>query len=292
MYTGARCDLLIALHARRSATSIQRFHARQRQAPLLVTLTGTDLYRDIQTNALAQHSLELASRLIILQPLGIEELAPHLRGKVRVIHQSAAPELEPRRKSSRSFDVCVIGHLRQVKDPFRAAMAVRRLPPDSSLRVFHVGRALSQAMEQRATAEMRRNPRYTWLGEKSPTAARRLLARCHLLVLTSRMEGGANVISEALALDVPVLSSNIRGSIGILGPDYPGYFPVGDAAALAALLHRAETEPDFCRELQRCCAERRPLIDPARERQAWQHLLLELFPARGSETRRSETQGS
>lgn len=282
-HTGAPCDLMIALHARRSAASIQRFHQRHPQVPLVVTLTGTDLYRDIQTNPRAQHSLELASRLIILQPMGIEELAPHLRGKVRVIHQSAAAEVKPARKSSRSFDVCVIGHLRQVKDPFRTAMAVRRLPSDSILRVFHVGRALSKAMEQRATAETRRNPRYTWLKEKSPGQVRRRLARCHLLVLSSKMEGGANVISEALALGVPVLSSNIRGSIGILGPDYPGYFPVGNTAALTTLLLRAETEPDFYRELQRCCAERKPLVDPTREREAWRRLLLDLQPEPGNQ---------
>ena len=86
---------------------------------------------------------------------------------------------------------------------------------------------------------------YRWLGELSREKALRLLSRCRLLALTSEQEGGANVVSEALAASVPVLSSRIAGSVGLLGEDYPGYFPVGDTEALARLLGRAETDADF-----------------------------------------------
>jgi glycosyltransferase involved in cell wall biosynthesis len=100
------------------------------------------------------------------------------------------------------------------------------------------------------------------------------------LVLTSQLEGGANVISEALALGVPVVSSRIAGSLGLLGADYAGYFPVGDTQALADLLLRAETDAGFYDTLSAQCAQRRPLFEPARERQSWQELLRELFPNR------------
>lgn len=93
------------------------------------------------------------------------------------------------------------------------------------------------------------------------------------MVLTSRMEGGANVVSEAIAASVPVISSRISGSIGLLGKDYPGYFPVGDTRALADLLRRAETDKRFYRRLKSRCRRLAPLFDPKRERLSWAKLL-------------------
>src|SRR5262249_59060290 len=91
-------------------------------------------------------------------------------------------------------------------------------------------------------------------------------------VLGSMMEGGANVISEAVAAGLPVIASDVAGSIGLLGADYAGYYPVGDAAALAQKLARAEQEPAFLDELRRQCAARAPLFEPARELDAWREL--------------------
>ena len=177
----------------------------------------------------------------------------------------------PRRRTW-TFDVCVIGHLRAEKDPFRAALAMRHLPADSSIRLLHVGRAMTPAMARRARAEMRRNARYRWLGERPGGATRALLARSRAMVLSSRLEGGANVVSEAVVSGVPVVASRIPGSVGLLGPDYPGYFPVGATRALAAVLRRMECAPAFyarlakgegCAEALRCAqlelaAERPP----------------------------------
>jgi glycosyltransferase involved in cell wall biosynthesis len=99
-----------------------------------------------------------------------------------------------------------------------------------------------------------------------------------VLVVSSWLEGGANVVSEAIAAGVPVLASRIAGSVGMLGEEYPGYFPAGDTAALAALLHRAETDAPWREDLQARCRALQPLVDPARERQAWRELLAELVP--------------
>jgi putative glycosyltransferase (TIGR04348 family) len=276
-YGGERCDVLIALHARRSSDSVEAYRDAHPDGALVLALTGTDLYEDIATDPAARRSLELASRLVVLQPLAVAELPEHLWERVRVIYQSA--EALPRARRRRGvFEVCVLGHLRPVKDPFRTAEAARLLPASSRLRVLHVGAALSAAMAAQAAAEARANPRYRWLGDLPQPRALRVLARCRLLVLTSRLEGGANVISEAVAAGVPVLSSRIAGSLGILGADYPGYFPVGDTAALAGLLSRAETDADFYAELRARCRALRPLIRPARERASWRRLLRELRP--------------
>jgi putative glycosyltransferase (TIGR04348 family) len=274
-YRGEPCDLLIALHAARSAEAVFAFHRRYPTRPILVALTGTDLYRDLPRRRRPWRALALATRLVALQPLAARTLPARLRRRVRVIYQSVERTRAPRRPG-RFFDVCVLGHLRRVKDPFRAALAARRLPVSSRIRILQAGTAMEPALARRARAQERHNRRYRWLGGLPRARARRLLAGSRLLVLSSRMEGGANVISEAVVDAVPVLASRIPGSVGLLGPDYPGYFPVGDTAALGRLLRRAERDPRFYRRLKTWCARLAPRFRPARERTAWRKLLGEL----------------
>jgi putative glycosyltransferase (TIGR04348 family) len=275
-YSGRPCDLMVALHARRSFASVDRFHGQYPGRPLIVALTGTDLYGAIRTDPLARQSLEMASSLILLQPLGAVEIPEHLRGKASVIYQSVRRPRVTVSPRAGVFEVCVLGHLRPVKDPFRTAEASRLLPASSRIQVMHVGAALDTDMEERARAEAKFNPRYRWVGEVPRWKALRILARSRLLVLSSRMEGGANVISEAIAVSTPVLASRIPGSVGLLGEDYPGYFPVGDTHALADLLRRAETDGGYYRTLKAWCRRLRPLVDPRRERESWQCLLREV----------------
>ena len=275
-YQGERCDVLIALHARRSHASIVRFRHKHPKLPLILALTGTDLYGDIHTDASAQESLEIADYLILLQPAGIEELSGHLWNKVSVIYQSVTAPPGKFFPKKNAFEVCVLGHLRPVKDPFCTAMAARRLPPSSRIQVVHVGGALTDDMRVQADAEAAANPRYRWLGELPRWRALRVLARSRVLVLTSQMEGGANVISEAIACSVPVISSRISGSIGLLGRDYPGYFPVGDTQALTDLLTRLEADRAFYDTLKMWCEQLKPIVDPDHERQSWKRLLQDL----------------
>ena len=274
-FDGQPCDLMVALHARKSHEALRHYRQRQPHGPLVLCLTGTDLYHDIRTSKKAQRSLELADRLVLLQPHGIGALPPRLRKKARVVIQSAAPVAARRAGGVNPFDVAVLGHLRAVKDPFRAALALRHVPAEAPIRVLQLGLALSPAMAARARQLMKKDRRYRWLGPVPYGKARRILARSRLMVISSKLEGGANVISEALADGVPILASRMSGNIGLLGADYPGYFPVGDARALARLLVRAASDAEFYARLKKWCVGLAAMVQPKREREAWEKLLEE-----------------
>lgn len=277
-YLGEPADLMVALHAWRSADSIARFANEHPSRPLVVALTGTDAYRFIHSHPVPTlRSMQLAHVLVGLHDLIDEVLPPEHRGKLRVIHQSAPPGL-PRRPAQRSFRVCVAGHLREEKDPLRPAYAVRDLPPSSRLRVEHFGAAHTPDWADEARAEMAANARYRWFGEVPHHRLRQAFARAQFLVLPSRMEGGANVIGEAIMADLPVIASRIHGSIGLLGDDYPGLYPVGDTKALRDLLLAVEAEPRLLELLQESCRTLRPMFDPERERRNWAELLRQITP--------------
>ena len=272
-FSGRQCDLLIALHARRSAQSIQRFRRDYPNRPLLVALTGTDLYGDLRTNSPAKRSLALATRLIVLQPDGIRALPRKCGKKTVVIYQSASAKFRQTKPLKQTFEICVVGHLRNVKDPSRTAMASRMMPRTSKILVTQIGAALTESMSARAKREEKNNARYRWLGELSRENTLRAIARSRLLVISSKMEGGANVVAEAVSLSVPILATRIGGNVGMLGSDHSGYFSVGDTSALATLMRRAENDIPFYSTLMHRCRVLRHLFLPSREKTSWAALL-------------------
>jgi putative glycosyltransferase (TIGR04348 family) len=270
-------DMMIAVHAWRSAATIRRFSDAHPDRPLVVLLAGTDLYRFQHSHpAETLESMDRATVLVGLHDLAYRAVPRRHRGKLRVIHQSALPLGRPRQPSRRFFEVCVIGHLREEKDSLRAALAASLVPAPSRLRVVHLGSAHDAAWARQATSETARNPRFLWRGEIPGWQVRRQFARSHAMVISSIMEGGANVVSEAVVAGVPVIASRIDGNVGLLGPDYAGYFPAKDTEALAKLLWRAESEPGFLRRLAAQCKARRPLFRPRCERDGWKILLRDL----------------
>jgi putative glycosyltransferase (TIGR04348 family) len=272
-YDERPCDALIALHAKRSAASIRRFHELHPQSPLILVLTGTDLYRDIRRDRKAQQSLELASRIVVLQEMALQELPRHLHAKTQVIYQSAELSSPRPLRGERRYRVCLIAHLRNEKDPLRAPMAARLLPPSSTIQLIHIGLSLDDRLGRRARAEAAHNPRYRWLGQLSHRSTRKHLAQSRLVCITSKMEGSSNVLSEALASGVPVIATRIPGLMGTLGKNFPGYFPVGNTKKLCALLLKAETDPAFYRALKQHCARAAKRVRPKREIDAWRRLL-------------------
>lgn len=272
-YDGTSADLLIAIHAWRSTDAIHRFQQACPGRPIIVCLSGTDVYAFQKSHPEATlGSMEAASALVGLHDLVGRAIPERFRDKLHIIHQSA-PAVARKPADGSVFDVCVIGHLRAEKDPFRCAWAARLLPPQSKIRVTHVGRAMDESFAEQARGEMAVNPRYRWLGEVPGEAVSDLLSTTRLMVLSSVMEGGANVLGEAITAGVPVIASAIDGSLGLLGETYPGTYPVGDTAALADMMMRAEGDSAFLAELTALCSARAPLFTIERERAEWARLI-------------------
>lgn len=272
-YGGQDFDALVALHARKSAPSVLAFKKRYPARPAVVVLTGTDLYRDIRTSRPSQRALACADALVVLQPLGVRALPARVRAKATSIVQSAIAARRPRRASP-GFAICVLGHLRAEKDPLRAAYALRELPAGLPVRLTQAGAALVPRFAAAARKEEARNGRYRWIGEISRMACARLLAGSDLMVISSRIEGGANVLCEAVANGVAALASRIPGNVGILGPRYPGYYAAGDTRGLATIMRRTVVDRRYYERLRKACRELQPLVTPRRERESWERMLL------------------
>jgi len=276
--TGPAADLLLALHARRSAGSVAAWRAAHPNLPLVLALTGTDLYRDIATDAAAQASLVSADRLLVLNPLGPQQLPPALRARTQVVLQSCSAR-QTLAKTDRHLRVLMVGHLRDEKDPLTYLRAAERLARRSDILFDHIGAALDPALGQAAAALAQRLPGYRWLGALPHGTVRRHIQRAHLLVHASRMEGGAHVVTEALRSGTPVLASRIDGNLGLLGPRWPACFDVGDDAALAQALCRARDDPAMLSALHPLVAERARLFSPEQERHTLWQVLAPLLSA-------------
>ncbi|MFK7794483.1 MAG: selenoneine biosynthesis selenosugar synthase SenB [Gammaproteobacteria bacterium] len=277
-YSDENVDLMLALHAWRSADSIQLFAERHPTRPLLIALTGTDVYRFLHTHKQQTlKSISYADRLIGLHAHITHSLPQQYHHKARIIYQST--ETKPIRKTRHNhvFDVCIAGHLRDEKDSLRPAYAIRSLPSSSRIQISHFGKAHTQEWEHNAKLEMAKNRRYQWHGEISQSLLQLKFSQADLLILPSRMEGGANVISEAIVAGLPIISSDIEGSVGLLGKKYSGYFEVENTKQIKKLLLRCESDIKFYQTLIQQCKSRRYLFNPSVEKSSWSKLLAE-FP--------------
>lgn len=268
--------LMLALHARRSAESVAAWRAQRPAAPLVLVMTGTDLYRDIATDAAAQRSLALADRLVVLNTRGAQALPAELRAKARVVLQSTPARRPQADKTTRHLRALAVGHLRAEKAPQTLWAAAARLAQRGDILIDQLGAALDPALGEQASRLAQQLPGFRWLAAVPHAQARRRIQAAHVLVHTSAMEGGAHVVTEAITSGTPVLASRIDGNLGLLGDDYAGCFDPGDDAALAALLVRARDDAAMLPALAAQCAARAPLFAPRREHQRLLQLLAEL----------------
>ena len=260
-------EIMLALHARRSADSISAWHAQHGSRGLIVALTGTDLYRDILVDTQAQASLDAAGKLVVLQELGINSLPVQYHAKTHVIFQSTTSR-KTSVKTDKHLNAVMVGHLRDEKMPQTLFEAARLLMGETSIRITHIGAGLDEKLAQDAINTEALCAGYTWAKGLKHTQTRARIQRAHVLVHTSKMEGGAHVIMEAVCSGTPALASRMDGNVGMLGCGYDGYFPVGDAPALSKLLCQCKNDKAFLDHLSSQCALRAPLFSPAAEQAA------------------------
>jgi putative glycosyltransferase (TIGR04348 family) len=269
-------DLLIALHAYRSAPVIHAWRRRLPHLPVVTILTGTDLYGEFAAREETAEILRLSDRLVVLQPLAMAKLAPSLHAKTRVVRQSARAPRTRHAPAEDAFEVVCVSHLRAVKDPLLPARAVRLLPPSSRLRLVHLGGAHDATWLRAAERESQENPRYVSIGEVKHPVALDWIARARVFVLSSKSEGSPSAMLEAIACGVPVLSTRIDGTVATLGPHHPGLYTVGSETELAQLLTRCETDAHFLMRLAARSVRLQRFVTPERERLALRDLIREL----------------
>lgn len=277
-YNGCDCDLLIALHAWRSADSIRLFKSQYPNKPLIVALTGTDAYQFIHSHSNETlRSIELADQLIGLHKLITHSIPAQHQEKVNIIYQASTLKPIRTKRIKNNFNVCVAGHLREVKDPLRTAYAARSLPSKSKIYITHFGKAHNLQWDNIARVEAAKNRRYNWHGEISQSLLRVKLSDAKLMVLSSLMEGGANIISEAIMMNLPIIASKIDGSIGLLGEGYAGYFDVENTQQLRSLLLRCERDNNFYYKLKHQCHSRKKLFSHQQELNTWKQLISKFY---------------
>jgi putative glycosyltransferase (TIGR04348 family) len=260
-WTGKDTDLLIALHAYRSHASIVQFREKYPNQPIILILTGTDLHRDMASHAEVVKSMEMSDAIVILQPAAFALIPKQLHAKTHVIYQSCK-SVKRKALLKKSFLISVIGHLRPEKDPFCTAKSLKYLGPETKIKVIHLGKAMSPEMSQLAKQYSQDIENYQWQGELSHSDTLAQLSRSHLMVISSLMEGGAHVVTEAIAIGVPIIASDIPGNRGLLGDDYHGYYQVGNEKALAKILQKTESDAAFYQSLEKHIHKRRQYVQP------------------------------
>ena len=273
-------ELLIALHARKSATAIESFHAKYPQRPVIILLTGSDLYADLdgppENRSIMQRTLTLATRLVVAQAASIKDIPEAYRKKARVVPKSLLIEVPANQESSSAGPLKIVlpSHLRPAKAPLLVLDTLALLPDSLDVKVDHYGHAEDPELGQAALkASEIPGARYRWHGNKPHEEVLAAFAHADLLLNTSQVEGGANVLCEAIQMGLPCLATSIPPNAGMLGEDYAGLYPMDDAHALARLIERSTTDSTFLPDLAEATALRAPLFSREAERTAWQDII-------------------
>ena len=70
--SGPEPDLLVAIHARKSAHAVRQSRESSPDRPIVLLLSGTDLYGDLAGDPVMRSSVESADRLIVLHERGVD----------------------------------------------------------------------------------------------------------------------------------------------------------------------------------------------------------------------------
>ena len=272
----ADADVLIALHARKSAHFIDAFLHANPEGKVLLYLTGTDLYSDIPKGCvISDNSMKQADALVVSQEASFHSVPEKYQSKISVIYTSIQlPKHELYASDNGVSIFSCIGHLRAVKQPFMAVNALQLLDDEVQLKLL--GDVVDEGLDKVAQDWQDKDHRFQWLGSLPHADTMQWMKNSLVTLNTSVMEGGANSVGESIVLGVPVLASRIEGNIGMLGADYDGYFsaePADGVQELADLMQRVLHDKAFLKHLQRQAQERSTKFTRENEKLGWMNLI-------------------
>jgi len=163
------------------------------------------------------------------------------------------------------------GRLQSVKRPDLFVRMVVALTQDHDVAAFWCGNGPLRGEIERQVTEHLLGDRLKFLGFRKDLPALMKCAAC--FVLTSDHEGSPNVLAEAMAIGIPIVSTDCpHGPRELLGDDRGWLVPVGDVGGLTRAVIQILSEPEE--------AKRRAALA-----QAWarEHLSLDVIGQRWNE---------
>ncbi|MDH4100449.1 MAG: glycosyltransferase family 4 protein [Nitrospirota bacterium] len=237
--SGFRPDVIHALHAVKGGLPACTI-ARETGAPVVITITGTDINIDLLRleGREGATALSEAARIIVYGPWAVERLVkldPALHGRIEVIRPSVDINQEGDKKVDlpAGFNFLLPSGIRRVKDPVFAVTALAALRqefPDINLTV--AGPILDKDEWTRLRAAMEGRE---WVSHRVADYKEMpsLYSAADVVLNTSVSEGLSNALLEAMALCRPVLASDCEGNRAVITDGVDG------------LLYRQGDEGDF-----------------------------------------------
>jgi len=225
---------------------------RLRRKPVITTLRGSDVARATRS-WLDRIILDLAVRnsrvVICVSDAMAERLRTQFPHRTANIHaclngvDEAFFEIDRVVSDGTSLRVLAVGNLIRLKGFDVLIEAVARSRYRERMHVSIVGSGPERESLLAQAASLGVSSCFTLVGAVPATDVPKRIAEADVFVLSSRSEGRPNVVVEALAGGVPVISTDLEGVQGMVSNGDTGWLvAVDDADALAAALDQAATD--------------------------------------------------
>ncbi len=236
---GVRCAFV--LHAEKGSHVIKELAAKN--VPVVLVLTGTDLYRDIISTKNSKkercfRSIQLASAIVVLHENAVSDLLKVVsfpRERIFVVLQSVV-DFKKRTflfKKKNHYKILLLSNIRKEKGIIVAISGFlefqKNIDARTKFTLDHIGGVLDQGYFKKITNLLEGVKSVSFLGSIEKDKLQTMLASYDLLLHSSFIEGGSLVIQEAQNAGLPIIASDISCHAALLGSAYVGLHSVGSA---------------------------------------------------------------